>query len=147
MVSRDCSSYYASTDTPRPKSKYADWEEPPQEGEPFDYDAVPERFYFEVESIGNLEPDAIIQQGIKVLQQKLATVIQDLTESDQQTNGINGGYDAPRSPDVAMNGQSWQEMGYTTPYATGGNTAAWGAGAATPYGATPYGQNGVNGWS
>jgi hypothetical protein len=39
----------------RPKSKYAQWEEPTQEGEPFDYDAVPERFYFEIESIGNLE--------------------------------------------------------------------------------------------
>jgi DNA-directed RNA polymerase II subunit RPB3 len=101
-----------------------------------------------VESIGNLEPDAIIQQGIKVLQQKLATVIQDLTESDAQTNGINGGgYDAPRSPDVGMNGQPWQEQGYTTPYGNGGNASAWGAGAATPYGATPYGQNGTNGWS
>jgi DNA-directed RNA polymerase II subunit RPB3 len=138
--------FYA--DIHRPKSKYAEWEEPPQEGEPFDYDAVPERFYFEVESIGNLEPDAIIQQGIKVLQQKLAAVIQDLTESDAQTNGINGGgYDAPRSPDIGMNGQPWQEQGYTTPYGNGGNASAWGAGAATPYGATPYGQNGTNGWS
>lgn len=133
----------------RPKSKYADWEEPPQEGEPFDYDAVPDRFYFEVESIGNLEPDAIIQQGIKVLQQKLATVIQDLADSGAEANGINGGFDAPRSPDVGMNGQPWQEQGYTTPYGNG-NASAWGAvgaGAATPYGATPYGQNGTNGWS
>lgn len=130
-----------------PKSKYAEWEEPPQEGEPFDYDAVPERFYFEVESAGNLDPDVIIQQGIKVLQQKLATVIQELTEGDGTTNGMNGGYDAPRSPDVGMNGQPWQEQGYTTPYGNG-NASAWGgAGAATPYGATPYGQNGANGWS
>jgi DNA-directed RNA polymerase II subunit RPB3 len=136
------------SDVSRPKSKYAEWEEPPQEGEPFDYDAVPERFYFEVESIGNLEPDAIIQQGIKVMQQKLAAVIQDLTESDGLTNGIGtGAYDAPRSPDVGMNGTSWQDPGYTTPYGTG-NASAWGgAGAATPYGATPYGQNGTNAWS
>ena len=132
----------------RPKSKYSDWEELPQEGEVFDYDAVPERFYFEVESVGNLEPDAIIQQGIKVLQQKLAAVIQDLTEGDAQINGVNGhgGYEAPRSPDIG--GGAWQEPGYTTPYGNGGNGNQWGgAGAATPYGATPYGQNGTNGWN
>jgi DNA-directed RNA polymerase II subunit RPB3 len=134
----------------RPKSKYAEWEEPPQEGEPFDYDAVPERFYFEVESAGNLEPDAIIQQGIKVLQQKLAAVIRDMTDGEAQTNGVNGGgFDAPRSPDMGMNGQgSWPDQGYTTPYGqNGGNAGTWGnTGAATPYGATPYGQNGQNGW-
>jgi DNA-directed RNA polymerase II subunit RPB3 len=111
---------------------------------------VPARFYFEVESAGNLEPDAIIQQGIKVLQQKLAAVIQDLTENEAQTNGINGGgFDAPRSPDVGMNGQGWQDQGYTTPYGNEGNegnASQWGVGAATPYGATPYGQNGANGW-
>jgi DNA-directed RNA polymerase II subunit RPB3 len=106
---------------------------------------VPKNFYFEVESIGNLEPDAIIQQGIKVMQQKLAAVIQDLTEGDGRAN--NGGYDAPQSPDTGMNGGGWQDPGYATPY---GNTAsAWsgGAGAATPYGATPYGQNHGNGWA
>jgi DNA-directed RNA polymerase II subunit RPB3 len=136
----------------RPKSKYAEWEEPPQEGEPFDYDAVPERFYFEVESVGNLEPDAIIQQGIKVLQQKLAAVIQDLTEGDALTNGVNGqgAYDAPRSPeDVGMNGAWGQDQGYATPFGNGNSSnQQWGAGAATPYGATPYGQqNGSsNGW-
>lgn len=131
----------------RPKSKYADWEEPPQEGEPFDYDAVPTRFYFEVESVGNLEPDAIIQQGIKVLQQKLAAVIQDLS-------GAEGGYDGPRSPDVMMGGavqQPWQQdQGFATPYgnAGAGGNAGWNGnnGAATPYGATPYGQNGASGW-
>ena len=147
MVSQNgCKTHSYLTDH-RPKSKYAEWEEPPQEGEPFDFDAAPERFYFEVESAGNLEPDAIIQQGIKVLQQKLAAVIRDLTDGEAQTNGINGGgFDAPRSPDMNMNGQ-WQDPGYTTPYGNGGQANTWNnAGAATPYGATPYGQNGANGW-
>ena len=129
----------------RPKSKYADWEEPPQEGEPFDYDAVPDRFYFEVESVGNLEPDAIIQQGIKVLQQKLATVIKDMTDGDAQTNG-NGYDDAPRSPDVGLNGGWGQDQGFSTPFGNGNGAQdqqqQWGA--STPYGATPYGQQ--NGW-
>ncbi len=130
----------------RPKSKYAEWEEPPQEGELFDYDAVPDRFYFEVESAGNLEPDAIIQQGIKVLQQKLAAVIRDLTDGETEMNGINSGFDAPRSPDINLNGQ-WQDPGYTTPFGNAGQVNTWSnTGAATPYGATPYGQNGANGW-
>lgn len=124
-----------------PQSKYAKWEEPAQEGEPFNYDAVPERFYFEVESIGNLEPDAIIQNGIKVLQNKLAAVIQDLTASDGQTNG-NDGYNPAGNEDDVMDGdQGWQGQGYTTPFANNGESA-WNNGAATPYGATPYGNNG-----
>ena len=132
----------------RPQSKYAAWEDPPQEGEPFDYDAVPGRFYFEVESAGALEPDAIVQQGIKVLQQKLAAIIQDLTDGDGPA--MNGGdFGPPRSPDAEMNGAGWNDPGYTTPYGNGGGASAWGGqGAATPYGATPYGQNaGSNGWS
>lgn len=94
-----------------------------------------------------MEPDAIIQQGIKVLQQKLAAVIQDLTEGEVQTNGVNG-YDAPRSPeDVGMNGAWGQDQGYATPFGNGNGTQEpqqqWGS--ATPYGATPYGQQ--NGWA
>lgn len=122
-------------------SKYAKWEEPAQEGEPFNYDAVPERFYFEVESIGNLEPDAIIQNGIKVLQNKLAAVIQDLSASDGQANDSDD-YDPAGNGDDGMNGeQPWQAQGYTTPFANNGDPG-WSNGAATPYGATPYGQNG-----
>ncbi|KAH8811660.1 DNA-directed RNA polymerase [Xylogone sp. PMI_703] len=124
-----------------PKSKYAEWEEPPQSDEPFDYDAVPERFYFEVEGVGSIEPDAIIQQGIKVLQQKLAAVIQDLS-GEEGMNGVNGGYEPPRSPEV--DGRWGQDQGFTTPYGNG-NASAWGGGT-TPYGATPYGASGANGW-
>ncbi|KAI9804575.1 MAG: 45 kDa subunit of RNA polymerase II [Piccolia ochrophora] len=133
-----------------PRSANSDWEDPPQEGAPFDYDALPSRFYYDVETVGSLEPDAIIQQGIKVLQQKLASVIAELTGSDD-TGALNGaagdvdinGYGGPRSP--AINGGRDYEMdhGYTTPYANGGGASAWGGGGgATPYGATPYGQNG-----
>lgn len=102
--------------------------------------------------MGNLEPDAIIQQGIKVLQQKLALVLQTVTEGEGgDANGMNGADDynnGPRSPDTGMNGSGWQaDAGYTTPGYGGGNASTWGAGAATPYGATPYGQNHSNGWS
>ncbi|KAK1754607.1 RNA polymerase [Echria macrotheca] len=123
-----------------PPSEYAAWEEPPQEGEPFDYDAVPNRFYFNVETAGPLPPDTIVAEGIKVLQLKLAGLVRELSDGD---DGANGGYDGPRSPD----GAEWgQDQGYTTPYGNGGNQSSWGgAGGTTPYGTTPYGASG--GWA
>ena len=109
---------------------------------------MPTKFHFEVESVGCLEPDAIIQQGIKVLQQKLALVIQDLTEGEG-AGGADDGYEPARSPDpMGMNGQPWQDQGYTTPFGNSGSTQnQWTQGSTTPYGATPYGQNGGSAWS
>lgn len=145
----------------RPKSKNAEWEDPAPEGEPFNYDAVAQAFYFEVESVGGLEPDAIIQQGIKVMQQKLAAIIQELSGGDARGGGVDGdtsmdmnGYGGPRSPELngfgggggaGGRGDYDMDQGYTTPYMNGGGggASAWGgAGGTTPYGATPYGQNG-----
>ncbi len=125
----------------RPKSKYADWEEPAPDDKPFDFDAVPKLFYFEVEGVGCLEPDAIMQQGIKVLQQKLALVIQDLTEGDGAVNGAETEYG------VADMGMTGQDTGYTTPFGTSGFAQNQWPGSTTPYGATPYGQSGGNAWS
>jgi len=133
-----------------PKSKYADWEEPAQEGEPFDYDAVPGRFYFELESAGNLEPDAVVQEGIKVLQQKLAGIIAGLSDGGGMDTGMNGEDSfAPRSPEFGGGNVRWGDAGYTTPYGNGGGVSAWGGqGAATPYGATPYGAPAAaDGWN
>ena len=128
----------------RPKSEYAEWEDPPAEGEPFDYDAVPSRFYFQVESAGNIEPDGIVQEGIKELQRKLAALIHGLGESDAM---MAGDYEGPRSPDMDAGANAWQaDGGYTTPYANAGATSAWGGGA-TAYGTTPYGNSGSGGWS
>ena len=135
----------------RPRSKNADWEEPAGENEAFDYDAEANRFYFEIESVGSLEPPAILQQGIKVMQQKLAAVIQELTGATATAAGGDGdamdvnGYGGPRSPEInGVGGRDYEmDQGYTTPYLNGGGASAWGGvGGATPYGATPYGQNG-----
>ena len=139
-----------SPDPPRPRSKNAGWEEPPAENEPFDYNAQPSRFYFDLETVGSLEPDVVVQQGIKVLQQKLALVIGDLTGSE--VDGVNGnaagadldGFGGPKSPELD-GGDYDPEQGFPTYGAGagdgGGGASAWGGGA-TPYGATPYGQNG-----
>lgn len=125
----------------RPKSKYAELEEPPAEGQVFDYDAVPSKFYFEVEGVGNIESDSIVLEGVKELQKKLAGLIHGLGEND----GMGGEFDGPRSPGGDAPG--WQDQGYTTPYGNGGGASAWGGGgAATAYGTTPYGDSGATGW-
>lgn len=101
---------------------------------------MPARFYFQVEGAGNIEPDGIIQEGIKELQRKLATLIHGLGESD----GMNGEYEGPRSPDMDGGAGPLQDPGYTTPYGNGGgNASTWGGGA-TSYG-TPYGNSGSGG--
>ena len=137
------------TDEVRPPSTNASWEEP-ADGEAFDYDATPTRFYFALETVGSLEPDAIVQQGIKVLQQKLATVVFELNGGEEGGNAdetINGfGVQSPLN-----GGAPWERSGangFETDYgggatgATNGAEGGWGGqGGATPYGATPYGSN------
>ena len=119
--------------------------------------------------MGGLEPDAIVQQGIKVVQQKLAAVIQELTGSaagggghdgragmngdvmdEDGLNGYGGGGGGPRSP-VDLNGFGGVGHGAGGPggagrdydmdqgYTTPYLNGSGGAGGATPYGATPYG--------
>ncbi|KAH7367243.1 DNA-directed RNA polymerase II subunit RPB3 [Plectosphaerella cucumerina] len=130
-----------------PDSKNAHQEDPPQENEPFDYNAVPSKFYFDVESAGNIEPDQIIQEGIKIMQEKLALVLHTLTgEADTAMNGDD--FDGPRSPNMAMDEGGWQDQGYTTPY-NAGNQSSWGGNnATTPYNtSTPYGASGSSGWN
>lgn len=121
----------------RPKSKYAQWEEPAQEGEPFNYDAKPDRFYFEVEAAGCMEPDQIIQSGIRVLQQKIGALLKGL--DPRKYGGEEADVDGPRSPDMNMDGGTtpWQDAGYTTPYGGGGGNTAYGG--APGYSTTPYG--------
>lgn len=125
----------------RPKSKYAEWEDPPQEGEPFDYDAKPTKFYFEVETSGSMEPDQIVQVGIRTLQQKIGGLLKGL--DPRRYGGDEAEVDGPRSPDMALEGGTtpWQDQGYTTPYggaatAYGGGMTAYGQGGQTAYGGT-----------
>ncbi|KAI8821436.1 DNA-directed RNA polymerase [Fimicolochytrium jonesii] len=71
-----------------PKSAYADEEPEPKDGDPFDYNAKPERFYFTVESTGSLPPADIVTRGLEVLQRKLATVhdsLRRVAESQGET--------------------------------------------------------------
>lgn len=88
----------------------------------FNPDAEPSAFFFDLESVGTLEPDEIVQQGARVLQTKLAEIIRGLSNTDE---GINGNM----SPD-----------GYEPAPAEGGYYG--GRGGTTPYGAPSYNTNG-----
>lgn len=130
----------------RPKSKFSSWEEPPQEGEPFDYDAVPNKFYMDIESVGSMPPDEIMQQGIKYLQEKLATVIKTFRKDGDGADGGDGFDDSGvRSPgmDYGMGGLGGPGGGgYETPFAgSDGRTPYANYGGATPYGNTTPGYN------
>ncbi|OQO12863.1 hypothetical protein B0A48_02327 [Cryoendolithus antarcticus] len=147
----------AKEEWPLPE-KNGQMEAPPQEGEPFDYNAEPRAFYYNLESIGTMPTDAIFHNGIKVLQQKLASVMTVLKETSDPTqpnefdNAARGG----QSPDMngmgtAYGGQSAYggrsayggpvggDIGGMTPGY--GGQSAYGAGGMTP-GAMPYGNRG-----
>jgi len=95
---------------------------------------VPTRFFFDVETVGSLEPDQIVLKGIRTLQEKVAGVIQELS-GESHMDGVDFGAQSPQ-----MNGAGYggQDGGYTTPFG-GGNSVYAGAGGTTPFGATPYG--------
>ncbi|KAI5776618.1 DNA-directed RNA polymerase [Geopyxis carbonaria] len=102
-----------------PKSKFASWEDPPMEGEPFDYDAVPNKFYMDIETVGSMPPDEIMQQGIKYLQEKLAAVIKAFRAGDEEGGEYGGGGGGGGSPgDYPMGG---------APYGFGGTTPGYGS--------------------
>lgn len=103
--------------------KNAEWEsEETAADASFDPDVQPSAFFFDLESVGIIEPDDIVHQGVSVLQTKLAEVISGLGSSD---HGLNGGV----SPDP-------YEPAPADGYAYGAR------GGTTPYGATAYGSNG-----
>jgi DNA-directed RNA polymerase II subunit RPB3 len=98
--------------------------------------------------VGNLEPDQIIQEGIKVIQKKLMDIFRSLEGKDADDEKAEDDFGGGRSPNMDIDGGSgWQDQGYATPYGNG-NQSAWGGNMQTPYNAsTPYGTSGQSGWS
>jgi DNA-directed RNA polymerase II subunit RPB3 len=102
--------YEESAEAEWPKSKNADWEEPPKEGDPFDYNAKPDRFYMSVETIGSLKPNEVVERGIRVLQGKLAEIVLALEKLDGQDR-YGGGVGDERGGVTPFNDEwgGWQE--------------------------------------
>ena len=124
--------------------KNASWEsEDTAADAAFDPDATPGAFFFDVEGVGTLDPDQIVQEGIKVLQNKLAAVIQGLGGGAEEANGDGAaGRATPFAQEPAYDGNQTSYGGY----AAGASTTYGGVGGgATSYG-TPYGAPGQNGY-
>lgn len=77
-----------------PKSKNADLEPEPREGEAFDYKAKPDKFYFTVETTGALEPGVIVVRALDELLKKLGAIRVELgkvAEAQGDLSVANGG--------------------------------------------------------
>jgi len=57
-------------------SRNANFEQPPNPSAPFDYNAVPSTFYFDVEASGSVPVREVITQGLDILATNLAKVIE-----------------------------------------------------------------------
>ena len=115
---------------------------PANPDEPFNYNAVPTRFFYDVETVGGLDPDQIVTRGISTLQTKLAEVIRELSGG---AGPDAAGFEGAQSPTMNGGYGGGPEAGYTTPGY--GGASQWGGaggvqGGTTPYGATPYGGSG-----
>ncbi|KAG2226328.1 hypothetical protein INT45_006000 [Circinella minor] len=72
-----------------PPSKNAQYEPAPAKDAPFDYNAKPDKFYFEAETVGSLAPEEVVTMALKTLVDKLAYVqmqIQEEVETKEQDN-------------------------------------------------------------
>ncbi|KAI9190377.1 RNA polymerase II subunit 3 [Blastocladiella emersonii ATCC 22665] len=103
-----------------PKSKNAELEDPPRDGEPFDFNAEPTKFYMGIESVGSLPPEVIFSEAINILQAKLAGILVELGKHDNPmvadsaaaaATGYDGGYGAG----TGYTGGRAYDGGYTAP--------------------------------
>lgn len=92
----------------------------------------------DVETVGSIPPDEILQQAIKYLQEKLAAVIKTFAEPGGDVDGFgDGGVRSPGPQDYAMGGMDGG-FGGTTPYGNNNQAPYNGfAGGETPYAGPP----------
>ncbi|KAH3681675.1 hypothetical protein WICPIJ_007363 [Wickerhamomyces pijperi] len=61
-----------------PLSVNAEFEEKPTKDDVFDFQAEPENFYFNVETVGSLSVDQVVLRGLNVLKEKIASIVHDI---------------------------------------------------------------------
>ncbi|KAG7098558.1 hypothetical protein E1B28_000492 [Marasmius oreades] len=115
-----------------PVSENGKEEEPPRDDESFDFNAKPNKFYFDVETDGSLGPQEVVMKGLAELQKKLANLILGLKshpEADMLPNADQPTTDAAPAPAAAAASTGWG--GSSGSWGDGGSTGAWG-GATSP---------------
>ncbi|CAG8486312.1 25893_t:CDS:2 [Dentiscutata erythropus] len=85
--------YWIEEDEQRewPASRNAADDFAPGDGEAFDFNARPNRFYFEVETIGSMKPEDIVMNAFKKLLEKISSI-----QMGMSTNDGMSGRDQPR---------------------------------------------------
>ncbi|KAG8922097.1 45 kDa subunit of RNA polymerase II, partial [Tulasnella sp. 418] len=63
-------------------------EEEPQEDQPFDYNAKPEKFYFDVETVGSLSPKEVVAKGMNELIHKIGFLVHQLSSNEMDMDGV-----------------------------------------------------------
>ncbi|CAK7904040.1 DNA-directed RNA polymerase II subunit Rpb3p [[Candida] anglica] len=108
--------YEEDADAEWPKSANCEWEEAPDPDAKFDYNAKPETFYIDVETVGVLPPDEVVLKGIETLQLKLAGVSMELNKDGiEASNAASGGFTTyGRSPSGGNNSPGGGGFGNST---------------------------------
>lgn len=145
--------YWYETDSVSewPISTNGQEEESPREDEPFDYNAKPNKFYFDVETDGSLAPQEVIMKGLSELQAKLANLILVLKPQPDVDHMMSG---ADQTANNAPRNDRWA-MPPNAGHVTGGASAwggvvpiTWGIGTSpqSSGGASAWGGGGDAGW-
>ncbi|TFK54215.1 RBP11-like subunits of RNA polymerase [Heliocybe sulcata] len=136
--------YWYETDSRAewPLSDNAREEEPPRDDEPFDFNAKPQRFYFEVETDGSLGPQEVVMKGLQELQRKLANLVLN-AKAEQEPELANGVLSGGGDPGTNASGPgAWS----VTAGGWGASSAADGSPAAAGWGGSPAVTAAAGGW-
>jgi len=131
-----------------PLSDNAQEEEPPRDDEPFDFNAKPNKFYFEVETDGSLAPQEVVMKGLAELQTKLANLILGLKTQPELDQLVHDSQDSARPHAPVTNswappaGESWGNT--TSPSRAGGSGSGGGWGSPSRAGASEFGNSSPN---
>jgi DNA-directed RNA polymerase II subunit RPB3 len=158
--------YWYETDIKKewPLSANAAEEEAPLDDEPFDYNAKPQKFYFEVETDGSLGPQEVVmkvttllpfffihlceimtntQQGLTELQTKLANLVLGLKTDPPELDTLGG--DAATQLPPANGTLPAQAAPRATGWGQEASPAGWGGAAGTPGSSAGGGGGGAGG--
>ncbi|WVQ99829.1 hypothetical protein IAU59_006972 [Kwoniella sp. CBS 9459] len=128
-----------------PLSSNAVFETPPDPSAPFDYNAVPQTFYYTAESVNSIPVRSIVEQGLDLLVENLASVILAVqketgVDEDEGENGDGQGGEAGFvEPDFGAGNGAGQMDGYGAPQGYGDYEGAYGGGGG--------GGGGAGGWA
>ncbi|ORZ29679.1 DNA-directed RNA polymerase, partial [Catenaria anguillulae PL171] len=120
-----------------PKSANAELEEPPKDGEPFNYNEDPRRFYMTIESAGSLDADQIMIDGLDAIVSKIGSLIMDLNNATSSTSTATTGF-----PQLDAGAASQYGGVYT-----GGRTTYNGGTAASGMAPVALANGAAGGWS